>query len=494
CSSGQYLNGGICVSCSIGCQNGYCNPQNGECRDGCEPFVFGTFCNLTCARNCSITCDRYTGKCDGCKTGFYGDKCDKVCQWNCKTRDCNQNDGFCTSCPHAYKGITCTECADGFFGTECTQCSKGCINRKCNPNNGFCSCVNSFYGNKCNQSCPANCNNSRCNQTNGDCLNGCKSQSFIGKSCNECLYGKYGEHCDKECPSNCYSTICDRIDGICFGGCKNENMIGSKCEETFKVFSECSKGFYGALCNLTCDENCDKCDRYTGDCSSCKPGKESNGKCSRSQVGNEGLGLNENSSGPIIGGSVAAIVVVLIVVVILLFLNRKRNSQKDNKYENQITFGLQETDHSIKDYQKVKSDKTDNNIKESIASIENENDHANSPEIYMNFTLTEVPVSELSSYISKRTAEKEFEAEYDKLPKGSKHPTTVGKHPDNKIKNRFLTTFPCGRNIFHDHSRVVLKPITTQHSSDYINANYIDGVEVDVIAKYSEDLLIICAT
>lgn len=133
---------------------------------------------------------------------------------------------------------------------------------------------------------------------------------------------------------------------------------------------------------------------------------------------------------------------------------------------------MQELDHSIRDYQKVKSDKTDNNIKESIASIENENDYTNSPEVYMNLTLTEVPISELSSFISKKAAEKEFEAEYDKLPKGSKHPTTVGKHPDNKIKNRFLTTFP------YDHSRVVLKPITTQHSSDYINANYIDGVEV----------------
>ncbi|XP_069110856.1 receptor-type tyrosine-protein phosphatase alpha-like [Argopecten irradians] len=42
--------------------------------------------------------------------------------------------------------------------------------------------------------------------------------------------------------------------------------------------------------------------------------------------------------------------------------------------------------------------------------------------------------------------------------------------PHNKAKNRFKTTFP------YDHSRVILDTIGNDPHSDYINANYIDGV------------------
>lgn len=64
------------------------------------------------------------------------------------------------------------------------------------------------------------------------------------------------------------------------------------------------------------------------------------------------------------------------------------------------------------DKQKNKLGKT-NTIKESMVSIENGNEYCNSPEVYMNVTLTEVPISELSSIISKKAAEKEFESEYE---------------------------------------------------------------------------------
>eukprot|EP00105_Crassostrea_gigas_P040871 XP_019925019.1 PREDICTED: receptor-type tyrosine-protein phosphatase mu [Crassostrea gigas] len=55
------------------------------------------------------------------------------------------------------------------------------------------------------------------------------------------------------------------------------------------------------------------------------------------------------------------------------------------------------------------------------------------------------------------------------LAYGERCPCVIGKLPENLTKNRFKTTFP------YDHSRVKLN----NKQSDYVNANYIDGLKED---------------
>uniref|UniRef100_K1QTY8 protein-tyrosine-phosphatase n=1 Tax=Magallana gigas TaxID=29159 RepID=K1QTY8_MAGGI len=60
------------------------------------------------------------------------------------------------------------------------------------------------------------------------------------------------------------------------------------------------------------------------------------------------------------------------------------------------------------------------------------------------------------------------------LPYGEQHPCEVGKRQENLAKNRFKTTFP------YDHSRVILTE-PDKPSNDYINANYISGLDEEKV-------------
>uniref|UniRef100_H3BWJ5 protein-tyrosine-phosphatase n=1 Tax=Tetraodon nigroviridis TaxID=99883 RepID=H3BWJ5_TETNG len=64
-----------------------------------------------------------------------------------------------------------------------------------------------------------------------------------------------------------------------------------------------------------------------------------------------------------------------------------------------------------------------------------------------------------------------FKEEYESLFEGQSASWDVAKKEQNRTKNRY------GNIIAYDHSRVILQPIENDPSSDYINANYIDGYQ-----------------
>ncbi|GAA6098752.1 receptor-type tyrosine-protein phosphatase mu-like isoform X2 [Tachysurus ichikawai] len=62
-----------------------------------------------------------------------------------------------------------------------------------------------------------------------------------------------------------------------------------------------------------------------------------------------------------------------------------------------------------------------------------------------------------------------FKEEYESFFEGQSAPWDSAKKDENRMKNRY------GNIIAYDHSRVRLQSLEGEQSSDYINANYVDG-------------------
>ncbi|XP_041043600.1 receptor-type tyrosine-protein phosphatase kappa isoform X2 [Carcharodon carcharias] len=62
-----------------------------------------------------------------------------------------------------------------------------------------------------------------------------------------------------------------------------------------------------------------------------------------------------------------------------------------------------------------------------------------------------------------------FKEEYESFFEGQSASWDIAKKDQNRTKNRY------GNIIAYDHSRVILQPLEDDSTSDYINANYIDG-------------------
>ncbi|CAF3448455.1 unnamed protein product [Rotaria socialis] len=81
-----------------------------------------------------------------------------------------------------------------------------------------------------------------------------------------------------------------------------------------------------------------------------------------------------------------------------------------------------------------------------------------------------IKLNDLRTWLIPKTfPEQRIRDEYEKLSTEPLHPRTFALRPENKSKNRFNAIEP------YDHSRVVLKSLPNDPTTDYINASYIDG-------------------
>ncbi|VDI16539.1 Hypothetical predicted protein [Mytilus galloprovincialis] len=77
-------------------------------------------------------------------------------------------------------------------------------------------------------------------------------------------------------------------------------------------------------------------------------------------------------------------------------------------------------------------------------------------------------IEDLKEAIDEKQKDEGFKKEYEMLLRGLVYAHVEGSKEENKVKNRFLSTWP------YDHSRVILRGNT---KNDYINASYIDNFE-----------------
>ncbi|XP_076447789.1 uncharacterized protein LOC143284728 [Babylonia areolata] len=238
----------------------------------CNGGYHGINCDLRCDRNCDWSgCYMNNGTCIRCRSGLYGDTCQHSCEDNTPgCRNCDRQ-GQCTFCSGNFDPPNCTVCKKNFFekyDDRCVRCSYKCASRNCDPETGKCiGCSGSRYGDQCDKGCHSGCE--RCEQDSGACT---KCNSFHQlPNCTECMDGYYkltpeSRYCS-DCSWDCLNgTTCDKFTGRC-PACP-PGRTGSRCH------SYCDSGTYGLNCSRKCG-HChyhSYCDREDGSCSKCDPG------------------------------------------------------------------------------------------------------------------------------------------------------------------------------------------------------------------------------
>ncbi|XP_052064448.1 receptor-type tyrosine-protein phosphatase alpha-like [Mytilus californianus] len=196
--------------------------------------------------------------------------------------------------------------------------------------------------------------------------------------------------------------------------------------------------------------------------SKCRGDTQEAENCSKKECPDQ----EKNSDGlvPIVGGGIGAIVVFVAVFIICIVLRRRRNSHQKDTEGRKVNTKLIMAEQTVQYRPDMGRDEASTSI------MMTSNPPADGERNDKNMDHGSIKVNELKDYIYKRQLNEVLEDEYKKIPYGDLHPTTKAHQKENLQKNRFKTTFP------YDHTRVVLEP-GHETSSDYINANYVDGFE-----------------
>lgn len=417
-----------------------------------------------------------------CMSGRFGDNCLEECHCRNETEACDAIAGTCKSGCHAgWLGASCKQqCHPGKYGIGCKNECTRCKDKACNHETGNClhGCQPGFYGPRCEKVCAenrfgANCQHECghcqfervCDRVTGSCPDGCKI-GYSGISCSQaCRSHHYGQRCENRCGYCSDEKPCDRVTGKCTAGCAS-GWMGSKCAQP------CEKGLFGPNCTMACGKckGGQPCDRYTGICVEGCDSDFSGSMCLKSRS----TGQQASAAGGAIG---AILLLVLCVGIVAFILYRKKRFHKVLRLRNEESDGhlkkdtacveyTTETDQLLCDYKaentKLK-EKADNEFNEDVTEpiYVNVNKKQHSP----------VPIDELPQYILKNKENEcaGFKTEYEELPQGILALCHNAKKPENKLKNRY------GNIIAYDHSRVVLKKLSSDPGSDYVNANYIEG-------------------
>ncbi|KAK2168482.1 hypothetical protein LSH36_16g01010 [Paralvinella palmiformis] len=173
-----------------------------------------------------------------------------------------------------------------------------------------------------------------------------------------------------------------------------------------------------------------------------------------------------NHVGLYVGIAILAVVIVSAgIVAMLLLVRQRRRRQPVDGNQNHVLYNI--TDSQSKE--PMLQVNLDTNVSCDSLDLMEGVDAEVQEVIYENSRLVEnrIKISDLGAYIAKCSdSEKEFNEEFNSLPKGHLAICEAAGLQCNISKNRYRNVKP------YDHTRVILKE---NKGGDYINANYITG-------------------
>ncbi len=288
------LSGLLVFVALIGAQP-FCAPSCTNCVNNtvclsCEAGYFQRHCLHICPETCGGdgACDRENGFCQSCVAGTYGSKCERRCPFACAAAADNGTlprlgGGPCLANASTAQVACEFGCRTGFFGLSCgSSCASQCAlspSRRtpggpCDGTNCTHGCAQGHYGSTCSTPCdkcaiPSDEAVDACLQATGECVSGCKK-------------GYFGTRCESRCSRGCVNGQCD-VTGAC-ASCA-PGFCGPSCSPTTYCkagscslgpnasCSECVEGWSGRFCEDKCSHTCARCDKVTGACLACAPGR-----------------------------------------------------------------------------------------------------------------------------------------------------------------------------------------------------------------------------
>ncbi|KAI7799347.1 putative receptor-type tyrosine-protein phosphatase kappa, partial [Triplophysa rosa] len=195
-----------------------------------------------------------------------------------------------------------------------------------------------------------------------------------------------------------------------------------------------------------------------------------------------------------IAGISAAVLVFILLVLVAVLLVKKRKLAKKRK--DAIGNTRQEMTHMVNSMDRSYADQSTLHAEEPVTFMDSHNfsRYENHTAAAENSRLLDIPryhcdgtespyqtgqlhpairVADLLQHINlmKTSDSYGFKEEYESFFEGQSASWDTAKKEQNRTKNRY------GNIIAYDHSRVILQPMEDDPSSDYINANYIDGYQ-----------------
>ncbi|KAK7493615.1 hypothetical protein BaRGS_00015127, partial [Batillaria attramentaria] len=480
--------------------NKTCGRTNGHCTLECVPGWYGDQCDRECGQHClpdnngNKTCGRTNGHCTlACQPGWYSEQCDKQCSEYCLPDDngnttCVQTNGHCT-----------LDCVQGWYQQNCTEpCGENC-DGGCDRDTGVCNgCRPGYYGTQCQAPCGNGCINKTCNRQNGECS--CES-TWSPPYCTECKNGYYGITSCEPCGHCNTSNACDKNNGHCPGGCV-DGFVGDLCDSQQTAPGESSGsdagviagGVVGAVVGIAAVTALVVFIVFRRRRSSKGSGTK-DVDVAADHAHSDTLSPSQSPGMSADPSSTAAKVKVVSTAkkpkAQIKPFNHSETTDKEaggpagHIYSNTAAVAnltAPETSSQSATGGNAASTSTGaGQVYENVPMPQGRGQTEKPPEpfprtedLYGSFkSLSSAQLDAFQRYLLACLGSGELGDQFENLPKGMRHPHTIGLSEENKRKNRFKAL------CTYDFNRVVLRRPSGDNSSDYINATYIKGCQGD---------------